>query len=45
MVPANTATHEFDVDIEDNQIAAEGTRIVTVQLEESPELDYLVMGY
>ena len=42
MVPANTATHEFDVDIEDNQIAAEGTRIVTVQLEESPELDYLV---
>ena len=43
MVPANTATYEFDVDIEDNQITAEGTRIVTVQLlEASLEFDYLV---
>ena len=41
MVPANTQTYDFDVDIEDNQIAAESTRIVTVQLEES-ELNYLV---
>ena len=43
MVPANTATYEFDVGIENNQIAAEGTRTVTVQLlEASLEFDYLV---
>ena len=41
MVPANTATHNFDVTVEDDQIAAEGTRTATILLEESGS-DYLV---
>ena len=39
-VPANTAVHDFDVMVKDDQIAAQSTRTVTILLEAGP--GYLV---